>query len=212
LVAAALVLGCSDDGSRTTAPQLSGAVVGVGSFDKKGNSNGNADHGNGDKDDDHGNHNGQRLAVTLLQGNNAVPPHDTHADGKVSVKLSADGQSMDYTLTVHDITNVTQAHFHMAAAGVNGPIVVWLFPNVKSTAALPGGGGTIKKLVMSGTFTAADFRNVLAGKTMADLVAAIQAGNIYGNVHTDDGVAPPNTGAGDFPGGEIRGQLDVKGK
>jgi len=27
------------------------------------------------------------------------------------------------------------------------------------------------------------------------------------NVHTDDGVAPANTGPGDFPGGEIRGQV-----
>jgi len=42
-------------------------------------------------------------------------------------------------------------------------------------------------------------------------LAAIEAGNAYGNVHTDDGVAPGNTGAGDFPGGEIRGQLDAHG-
>jgi hypothetical protein len=26
-------------------------------------------------------------------------------------------------------------------------------------------------------------------------------------VHTNDGVAPPDTGPGDFPGGEIRGQV-----
>jgi hypothetical protein len=26
-------------------------------------------------------------------------------------------------------------------------------------------------------------------------------------VHTNDGVPPPNTGPGDFPGGEIRGQI-----
>jgi hypothetical protein len=26
-------------------------------------------------------------------------------------------------------------------------------------------------------------------------------------VHTNDGVAPANTGPGDFPGGEIRGQI-----
>jgi hypothetical protein len=29
----------------------------------------------------------------------------------------------------------------------------------------------------------------------------------YVNVHTNDGVAPTNTGPGDFPGGEVRGQL-----
>jgi hypothetical protein len=37
--------------------------------------------------------------------------------------------------------------------------------------------------------------------------AAIEAGDAYVNVHTNDGVAPTNTGPGDFPGGEIRGQL-----
>jgi hypothetical protein len=30
----------------------------------------------------------------------------------------------------------------------------------------------------------------------------------YVNVHTNDGIAPTNTGPGDFPGGEIRGQLE----
>jgi hypothetical protein len=31
------------------------------------------------------------------------------------------------------------------------------------------------------------------------------------NVHTNDGVDPINTGAGDFPGGEIRGQIRTAG-
>jgi hypothetical protein len=40
-----------------------------------------------------------------------------------------------------------------------------------------------------------------------DVVAAMISGNAYVNVHTNDGVAPTNTGPGDFPGGEIRGQI-----
>jgi hypothetical protein len=35
----------------------------------------------------------------------------------------------------------------------------------------------------------------------------IMKGNAYVNVHTNDGVDPINTGPGDFPGGEIRGQI-----
>jgi hypothetical protein len=35
----------------------------------------------------------------------------------------------------------------------------------------------------------------------------IDSGNAYVNVHTNDGVARPNTGPGAFPGGEIRGQI-----
>ena len=198
LAGAALLLGCMDDGSKATAPQLSGAVVGV-SADRGGNGNGQ------------GNHGGRTLDVTQLTGDEEVPVRVTDASGRLSVKLSKDGQSVDYVLDVSDIRNVTQAHIHMAARGVNGGIVVWLFPNSKSTAALPGGGGPLRRLLIEGTFTAADLRGALVGQPLSALVAAIEAGNAYGNVHTDDGVAPPNTGAGDFPGGEIRGQLDAHG-
>jgi hypothetical protein len=37
------------------------------------------------------------------------------------------------------------------------------------------------------------------------LIALIQSGNAYVNVHTSDGSANP--GPGNFPGGEIRGQV-----
>jgi hypothetical protein len=55
--------------------------------------------------------------------------------------------------------------------------------------------------------TAADLTGPLAGKSLSDLVAAMQAANTYVNVHTNDFVDPPNTGPVDFLGGEIRGQL-----
>jgi len=42
---------------------------------------------------------------------------------------------------------------------------------------------------------------------MAQLITEIKRGRIYMNVHTDDGIAPPDTGPGDFPGGEVRGQV-----
>jgi hypothetical protein len=35
----------------------------------------------------------------------------------------------------------------------------------------------------------------------------MEAGNTDVNVHTHDGVDPTNTGPGDFPAGEIRGQI-----
>ena len=45
--------------------------------------------------------------------------------------------------------------------------------------------------------------------SMLALIATEQA---YVNVHTNDGVAPPNTGPGEFPGGELRGQLLHRGQ
>jgi hypothetical protein len=49
-----------------------------------------------------------------------------------------------------------------------------------------------------------------AGAGLAEampLLDAMRAGLAYVNVHTNDGVAPTNTGPGDFSGGEIRGQF-----
>ena len=199
LAVAALVLGCTDDAAKTTAPRLSGAVVGgtMAGHDGSGSVN----------NDDNG---GRRLTVTLLQGAEEVPPHVTPASGQISLRL-LDDDHIGYTLDVADITNITMAHIHMAPKGVNGGIVVWLYPSVKGTAPLPGGSGPVGRILVSGTFSSADFRGALAGKTMADFLAAVEAGQTYGNVHTDDGIAPPNTGTGDFPGGEIRGQLDANG-
>jgi hypothetical protein len=47
----------------------------------------------------------------------------------------------------------------------------------------------------------------LIGQPLSALIDHINAGNAYVNIHTNDGVAPTDTGPGDFPGGEIRGQI-----
>jgi hypothetical protein len=147
---------------------------------------------------------------TKLSGDQEVMPigivNNSQARGKAEFKLSKDGTELHYKLNVSRIENAFMAHIHMAPAGSNGPIVVWLFP---STAPVPGpvGGGRINGKIAEGTITAANLVGPLAGHPLSDLVAAIQAGNAYVNVHTNDGVAPTNTGPGDFPGGEIRGQL-----
>ncbi len=73
----------------------------------------------------------------------------------------------------------------------------------------PLGAGRMDGVLAEGTITAANLVGPLAGHPLSDLVAAIQAGNAYVNIHTNDGVAPANTGPGDFPGGEIRGQLNM---
>jgi hypothetical protein len=147
---------------------------------------------------------------TKLAGANEVPPVgvviNTRAKGEAEFKLSKDGTELRYKLKVSKIENAFMAHIHLGPAGANGPIVVWLFPG---TAPVPGplGVGRQNGKLAEGTITAANLVGPLAGHPLSDLVAAIQAGNAYVNVHTNDGIAPTNTGPGDFPGGEIRGQL-----
>src|SRR5215475_9768700 len=61
-----------------------------------------------------------------LFGANEVPPRTTDAVGKVLFRLSDDGTEVKYRLIVDDINNVIASHIHVAAEGVNGPVVVFL--------------------------------------------------------------------------------------
>jgi len=135
-----------------------------------------------------------------LSGSQEVPARDTNARGVATFKLSSDGTGLDFKVNVANIENVFASHIHCGAVGVNGPIGVTLFMGTP-------GGGRIDGTLAEGTITAPDPGNGCGWSTVADVVAAINSGGAYVNVHTNDGVAPPNTGPGDFPGGEIRGQV-----
>ena len=148
---------------------------------------------------------------THLDGDDENPPRPSQAQGQAIFRISDDGQSVAYTLIAANIDNAFMAHIHLAPAGVNGPIVEWLFP---STVPVPGptGAGRFDGVLASGTFTAANLVGPLANHPLSELISAMRNGGAHVNIHTDDGIAPPNTGPGDFPGGEIRGQLATPGK
>ena len=136
-----------------------------------------------------------------LSGGEEVPVRDTLARGVATFRLSADGTELAYRLTVANIDNVVAAHIHLGVSGVNGPVVAFLFGPVAA------GGGDSDGVIATGTITAADLIGTLTGAPLSVLVDLIESGEAYVNVHTNDGVDPTNTGPGDFPGGEIRGQL-----
>jgi hypothetical protein len=141
------------------------------------------------------------IYVTSLSSAEEVPTNASKARGVATFIVSDDGLSIAYRLVVANIENVTASHIHIAPVGTNGGVVTFLYGNV------PPGGGPVNGVLATGTITAADLIGSLAGQPLSALIAAIEDGNAYVNVHTNDGVAPTNTGPGDFPGGEIRGQL-----
>ncbi len=139
-------------------------------------------------------------------------PADSRAQGQAIFRVSPDGSTVDFRLIASNIDNVAQAHIHCGRPGANGPVRMWLYPVIGPTgAAGPNGSGPQNGVLASGTFSPTGVICPAAnvGQDMS-LLAAIRAGLTYVNVHTNDGVAPANTGPGDFPGGEIRGQLGDK--
>jgi hypothetical protein len=137
--------------------------------------------------------------VAHLTGDEEVPAVDTQSQGQVKFQLR--GDAVNFRLNVANIENVIQAHIHCGAAGVNGPVVVFLFGPVP-------GGVTVNGVLSEGTFTAAD---VIARPDSAacpggvanfdELLAKMRSGDTYVNVHTTA-----------FPGGQIRGQVRQVGQ
>jgi hypothetical protein len=140
-----------------------------------------------------------------LTGDAEIPPRETAGQGQAIFQLSRDGSELSYRLIASNIENVVASHIHVGSATENGPVVAFLFGPV------PPAGGRTDGVLATGTITGADLVGPLAGRPLSALIDAMRAGNTYVNVHTNDGVDPINTGAGDFPGGEIRGQIRVNG-
>lgn len=131
--------------------------------------------------------------VAPLSGAQEVPPVDTNATGVAVFHVSKRGTELSYRLNVANIDDVMMAHIHLAEPGVNGDVVVWLYPSAPPPQLIPGRtGGTLA----TGTITDANLVGPLAGMTVSDLIAEIEAGNAYVNVHTAA-----------HGGGEIRGQI-----
>src|SRR5262245_50682063 len=136
-------------------------------------------------------------------------PASSEAQGQAVFRVNADG-TVRFQLIAANIDNVIMSHIHCGRPGANGPIRMWLYPVIgPSGAPGPNGAGPQDGVLASGTFdpTGVVCPASAVGSDMP-LLDAIRAGLTYVNVHTNDGVAPTNTGPGDFPGGEIRGQLD----
>lgn len=130
---------------------------------------------------------------THLGGAQEVPPVDTRAQGQAIFQLSADGQSLRYKVIAANIENVLMAHIHLAEAGQNGGVVVWLYPSAPPPVLIEG---RFSGVLAEGTVTEADFVGDLAGEPMSTLVEFIEMDITYVNVHTNAN-----------PGGEIRGQI-----
>ena len=141
--------------------------------------------------------------VGNLTGANEVPPVPSSATGLATVVLDAAAQTLQINATFSGLTsNINAAHIHCCAPlGTNAGVAT-------TVPAFPG----FPLGVTSGSFTSAVFDltqptiynpafvTLQGGLTQAEaaLIAGILNGTTYLNIHTVN-----------FPGGEIRGQLEA---
>lgn len=123
-----------------------------------------------------------------LDGDAENPAVETQAQGQTKIQLTKDGTSIHFKLIAANIENITQPHIHCGAADVNGPVVVFLYPDAPPAELIPG---RFSRVLAQGERSAEDVRiqpNSEAypgGITDFDeLVEKISSGEVYVNVHT----------------------------
>jgi hypothetical protein len=101
-----------------------------------------------------------------LTGDTQVPPVKTAGHGSAALTYDPDSRALTWSVTYADLSGpVSMAHFHgPAAAGKNGPVVIWL---TKRGAAAPS------PITGQATLTQAEAEQFAAGQW-------------YINVHTKD--------------------------
>jgi hypothetical protein len=139
---------------------------------------------------------GGRKFAARLAGVNEVPAVTTDTSGRAIIKFNKTFTEAEFSLNVRKGVRITQAHIHCGAAGVNGPIIVFL-------AGFHAPGWDVDgNWINNTTVTNANVVNTTSacGSTLADLAQAMRDGNMYVNAHSVTN-----------PGGEVRGQLAAGG-
>lgn len=149
---------------------------------------------------------------TTLSGYQEVPALSTPASGDARFKVKKPGPVINYRLTYGDISNVVAAHIHLGQVGVNGGVIAFLCGGGDKPACPPT-GGTVRGTIDADDVIGPVNQGIAPGE-IGEVVKAMRAGVVYANVHTSDGDDDPGDpmGPGDFPSGEIRGQLGIPAK
>ena len=142
------------------------------------------------------------LAATL-RGFEEVPVVSSAAGGTFTATLSDDRSSIEYEVNYTLSGHILQAHIHIGQKDVNGGIMIWLCSNLASpptppgTQACPDSPGTIHGTITAANVVGPAGQGISPGEFF-EAQRAILRGVAYANVHSDL-----------FPGGEIRGQIQV---
>ena len=125
-----------------------------------------------------------------LTGSQSVPPVETAATGTLTLKQSAEDNTLSYVLEVTELTSPTMAAIYEGSAGTEGAAIVDLLPD-------PPAEGLSSGVLAEGPIEAGNLTGSLQGKTIQDLITLIKSGNTY--------VSVGNTS---HPVDAIRGQIE----
>jgi CHRD domain len=140
----------------------------------------------------------ERFRATLNGANERPDPRTTPGAGTAQFTFRRDTLRWDITMT--GMNNVTAAHIHIGDANTAGGILLGLTSGTLTNTKIEG-------FVTRAQFTAPGSPNQAV--TFDNLLDMMRNGNqVYVNVHTRNTTLPATQlQAGNFPAGEIRGQV-----
>ncbi|MGH7605786.1 MAG: CHRD domain-containing protein [Gemmatimonadales bacterium] len=141
-------------------------------------------------DDPTGIPSGVEIFTATLNGANEVPALVSPTEATGTAVITVMGNLISWRVDAANISNVFIGHIHLGPAGQSGDVLIDLEPT-------PGDYTTTQTIALGS----------LAGDTVLAVLPDMRAGNTYVNIHTSDGATDPAGPAGDYPAGEIRGQL-----
>jgi len=143
---------------------------------------------------------GARSFKGNLEGYQENPDVSTVATGSFKARLSDDGTKLEYELSYSGLEgNVLFAHVHFGKPAVNGGVSYFLCGGSTKPAPCPQ-SGTVTGEIVAADVIGPTGQGIEAGN-FAEILAAMRAGHAYANVHSSK-----------WPGGEIRAQLNDRGR
>ncbi len=142
--------------------------------------------------------------TATLSGKEVVPPVKTGGTGMTNFEVLE--ISLSYQINILNTGKVTSVQIHRGTAGTNGDVLATVFkpkgngenliddmPKILDISSVTQRSSSFS---FSGNFDESALTGPMKGKTISDLVLAMQSGETYVVVHTED-----------YPKGELRGQI-----
>ena len=142
--------------------------------------------------------------TATLSGKEVVPPVKTGGTGMANFEVAED--SLSYQVNILNTAKVTSVQIHKGTAGTNGDAIATVFkpkdnggnliddmPKISDISSITQRSSSFS---FSGNIDESALTGPMKGKTISDLVLAMQSGETYVVVHTED-----------YPKGELRGQI-----
>lgn len=131
----------------------------------------------------------KRIYDAPLSGENEVPPVQSNATGLAEFTPPVN-DTITYRINITGISGATGAHIYSGQAGENGDVIADLLTDTTKNNDVSYG------MTIRGNLSDSSLKGPMEGKTLEDLVVAMDSGQTYVNIHTAQ-----------QPDGEIRGQI-----